>query len=79
MVGSPSDTRVNETVADFVCDPERSEGRAEGLAVRFSPLQLMALSTMVSAPDLDSGDASIARIFDPCAWILAVPAEYLIP
>jgi len=32
MVGSPSDTRVNETVADSVCDPEHSDGRAVGLA-----------------------------------------------
>ena len=32
MVGSPSDTRVNGAVADFVCDPEQSDGRAVGLA-----------------------------------------------
>ena len=49
-----------------VCDRDTRVMR-----VRFSPLQLMALSTTVSAPDLDSGDASLARIFDPCAWNLS--------
>ena len=40
------------------------------MRVRFSPLQLLALSTMVSATDFDSGDVSS---------ILTVRAEYLIP